>query len=55
MANMETTVREIKAKYPNTKVLVGGAPLTHDFANKIGADCYGADPQGAVEFLNKAA
>jgi methanogenic corrinoid protein MtbC1 len=51
MVNMEQTVREIKAKHPDTRVLVGGAPLTEDFKNTIGADYYSPDPQGAVEYL----
>jgi 5-methyltetrahydrofolate--homocysteine methyltransferase len=52
MVNMESAVKEIKEKYPETKVLVGGAPLTMDYCNKIGADYYSPDPQGAVEYLN---
>lgn len=52
MMNMEKTVNEIKAKYPAVQCIVGGAPLTNDFARKIGADAYSSDPQGAVEFLN---
>jgi len=52
MINMETTVRHVKGKHPATKIIVGGAPVTQDFANKIGADGYSPDPQGAVEFLN---
>ncbi len=55
MANMEAIVKEIKNKYPNKKILVGGAPLTQDFCNKIGASFYSPDPQGAVEFLKKIA
>jgi methanogenic corrinoid protein MtbC1 len=53
MVNMEKTVKDIKGKFPKAKVLVGGAPLTQEFATKIGADSYSADPQGAVDFLNK--
>ncbi|MDD5675218.1 MAG: corrinoid protein [Chitinivibrionales bacterium] len=55
MINMEKTVKAVKAAAPATKVLVGGAPLTQEFATQIGADSYSADPQGAVDFLNKAA
>jgi methanogenic corrinoid protein MtbC1 len=55
MINMEKTVLAIKEKHPDCKVLVGGAPLTQEFAEKIGADCYSADPHGAVEYLDKAA
>jgi 5-methyltetrahydrofolate--homocysteine methyltransferase len=53
MANMEKTVKELKQKYPNTILIVGGAPLTQEFADKIGADAYSADPQGALDFLDR--
>ncbi len=53
MANMAKTVQDIKAQFPATKVIVGGAPLTMDAAVKMGADGYSPDPQGAVAFLNK--
>ena len=52
MANMGDMVKVIKDKVPGTKVLVGGAPLTQEFCDQIGADCYSPDPQGAVEYLN---
>ena len=52
MVNMEMTVKHVKAKHPNVKVIIGGAPVTEEFATKIGADGYSSDPQGAVEFLN---
>ena len=55
MANMEKTVLEIKNKFPNNKILVGGAPLSMEFCNRIGADFYSASPQGAVEYLNSFA
>lgn len=53
MVNMEGTIKAIKEKYPQTLVIIGGAPVTLEFAEKIGADGYSADPQGAVAFLNK--
>ncbi len=52
MENMNTTVQELKAKYPGTRVLIGGAPVTDGFRKKIGADFYSPDPQGAVKYLN---
>lgn len=52
MVNMEKTTSLIKGKSPSTKVIVGGAPLTSEFAKKIGADAYSPDPQGAVQFLS---
>lgn len=51
MANMEKTVSLIKEKAPDTTVVVGGAPLTQEFADKIGADAYSSDPQGALDYL----
>ncbi|MBN1559416.1 cobalamin-dependent protein [candidate division KSB1 bacterium] len=53
MVNMESAIRAIKEKYPDTMVLVGGAPVTQQFADRIGADGYSPDPQGAVAILNK--
>ena len=55
MVNMEKTVKAVKEASKDAKVVVGGAPLTQDFANKIGADAYSADPQGALNFLNTIA
>jgi methanogenic corrinoid protein MtbC1 len=52
MANMNSIVSDIKKEYPNTRIIVGGAPLSNDFGKKIGADYYSSDPQGAVEYLN---
>ncbi len=52
MANMEEIVKKIKGAHPDTKVIVGGAPLNNDFCTKIGADFYSPDPRGAVEYLN---
>ncbi len=55
MVNMEKTVSMIKEAAPGTKVVVGGAPLTQEFADKIGADAYSPDPQGALDYLTSAA
>ena len=35
------------------KVIVGGAPVTKDFANEIGADGYDATAVGAVKIVRK--
>ncbi|MBU0473196.1 MAG: cobalamin-dependent protein [Bacteroidetes bacterium] len=53
MANMASTVKEIKMEYPKTTVIVGGAPLSEESAKIMGADGYAADPQSAVLFLNR--
>jgi methanogenic corrinoid protein MtbC1 len=52
MINMEEVVRKMKAELPSVKVLIGGAPVTQEFNDKIGADGYFAEPQGALEYLN---
>lgn len=52
MVNMEKTVQLVKGEVPGTTIVVGGAPLTQEFANKIGADAYSPDPQGALDYLN---
>lgn len=53
MVNMSKTVQEIKAQFPATAVIVGGAPLTLKAAKEMGADGYAPDPQGTVTLLNK--
>jgi methanogenic corrinoid protein MtbC1 len=52
MENMQKIVFAIKQKHPCSKILVGGAPVTQDYCEKIGADFYSPDPQGAVNYLN---
>ena len=53
MENMKKIVTDIKAKSASSKILVGGAPVTQDYCNKIGADFYSPDPQGAVNYLSQ--
>ena len=53
MENMKKIVAAIKEKHANSKVLVGGAPVTMDYCQKIGADFYSPDPQGAVNYLKQ--
>lgn len=52
MDSMAKTVSEIKSEFPETKIIVGGAPVTHKFSDTIGADMYASCPQEAVNFLN---
>lgn len=51
MVNMESTVGKVKNKAPNTRVFIGGAPLTSKFSDKIGADGYFPDPHSLVKYL----
>ena len=52
MVNMEKITKAIRAELPEAKIAVGGAPVTEEFCEKIGANAYSADPQGLVEYLN---
>ncbi|MDR1764032.1 MAG: corrinoid protein [Dysgonamonadaceae bacterium] len=52
MNNMETVVKAVRGKYPETRFIIGGAPVNQDFADKIGADAYAPNPKGAVDKLN---
>ena len=53
MENMKKTVSAIKEQYPDSKILIGGAPVTREYCEKIGADFYSPDPQGAVNYLKQ--
>lgn len=52
MVNMETVIKAVKAEIPETKIIVGGAPVSADFALSIGADGYGGDPQEGIKWLD---
>jgi len=49
--SMESTIRLVREKCPDTKIMVGGAVLTEDLANSIGADFYAA---AAIDAVNVA-
>jgi len=53
MPYMREIVKEVKSKYPQNAVLIGGAPVNDEFRAQIGADFYSPDPQGAVVYLNQ--
>lgn len=55
MLQMEETVRAFEAAgmREKVKIIVGGAPLSQDFANMIGADGYSEDALGAVRLCKK--
>jgi 5-methyltetrahydrofolate--homocysteine methyltransferase len=52
MANVVAAIRA--ARHDNTKVIVGGAPVTEEFAREIGADGYAPDAGSAVEIAQAA-
>jgi corrinoid protein of di/trimethylamine methyltransferase len=51
MPKMEETIAALKEAgiRDQVKIMAGGAPVTQDFVNKIGADAYGANAASAVE------
>ena len=49
MSKIIKMFREADEPYP---IIVGGAPLTQEFADQIGADGYGADAPGAVNLVH---
>jgi len=52
MVNMEKIVSDIRQHYPDKKILIGGAPVTQEYCDKIGADFFTLYPQEAAEYLN---
>lgn len=44
MVNMESILKAIRENNPETKVYIGGAPVSQAFCDSIGADGYFADP-----------
>jgi len=54
MVHMEAITAAVKARFPEVRVVVGGAPVTQAFADRIGADGYSPDPRGGLDFLNRA-
>jgi 5-methyltetrahydrofolate--homocysteine methyltransferase len=53
MPNMEKTIKALKAAGLNVKVMIGGAPVTQEYADKIGADGYSSDAASAVELAKR--
>ncbi len=49
LKSMEETIAAVRAAAPDCKFLVGGAVLTPDYAEKIGADYYCKDAMKSVE------
>lgn len=49
MPGMEKTLKAMKEAGVTAKIMVGGAPVTQAYADKIGADAYATDAATAVE------
>jgi 5-methyltetrahydrofolate--homocysteine methyltransferase len=48
VVSMEETIRQLRERVPETKVVVGGAVLTAEYAASIGADFYAHDAMTTV-------
>jgi len=54
MPAMKTTVEALRAAgLSNVKVVIGGAPITQDFADQIGADAFAPDAASAVDIVRE--
>jgi 5-methyltetrahydrofolate--homocysteine methyltransferase len=49
MPGMEKTVKALRESGLSAKVMIGGAPVTQDYADRIGADGYAPDSASAVD------
>ena len=49
LKSMEETIVKVKEAKPDCRIFVGGAVLTADYAEKIGADYYCKDALKSVE------
>mgnify|MGYP002427097183 FL=1 len=50
---MENTIKLLHENNVNCKIVVGGAVLTPDYAEKIGADFYARDAKETVDIARK--
>jgi len=53
VVSMEETIRLLREQKPDTKVVVGGAVMTQEYADSIGADCYAPDAMATVHFAEE--
>lgn len=51
VANMQRTISQVRLVDKKIVITVGGAVLTRDIANQIGADSYSKDPRELVRYL----
>ena len=53
VVNMEETIKLLRKEAPWCKIMVGGAVLTQEYADMIGADFYGKDAMKAVAYAEE--
>ena len=49
MSSLAGVIQQVRASAPDVKVIVGGAPLSQEFAQEVGADGFAADAYAAVK------
>ena len=52
VVSMEETIRALRAAKPDTKIVVGGAVMTKEYADEIGADCYAKEAMDTVRYAD---
>ena len=55
VVNMRETIQLLRQEVPHVKVMVGGAVLTQEYADSIGADFYGKDAMASVRYATELA
>lgn len=53
VANMEQTIKLLREKVPQCRIMVGGAVLNQEYADMIGADFYGKDAMQSVYYAQQ--
>ena len=49
MISMKTVIEDLKERGSTAKIVIGGAPVTQNYADEIGADGYAPDAASAVD------
>jgi corrinoid protein of di/trimethylamine methyltransferase len=49
MVGMKKVIEDLKVKNPDVKIMIGGAPVSQDIAEKWGADGYAKDANNALK------
>ena len=52
VVSMAMTIRLLREKKPDTRVVVGGAVMTQNYADQIGADAYAKDAMETVRYAD---
>lgn len=53
VVSMEETIKQLHEKAPFCRIVVGGAVLTKEYADKIGADAYSPEAMATVRYANE--